>query len=396
MPRTDTDRRPARSGNDARAPETAAAGGPVAVAAIARALGADWAGDGALTVSGVAEPGQAGPDDLALAMDAKHAARLGEGRARAAVLWPGADWQALGLEAAIFVARPRYAMAGLTGLFARPLTIAPGIHPSAVIDPSARIGPGAAIGPLTVIGPGVRIGARVRIEGSATVAEGAVLGDDCLLHAGVRIGSRVRIGDRFIAHYNAVVGADGFSFVTPERSAVEAARESLTRGQQAAADRGPQHWERIASVASVTVGDDVELGACSTIDKGTVADTRIGDRTKIDNHVQIGHNVRVGADCLLCAHAAVAGSSVLGDRVVLGGQAGVADHLVLGDDVIAAGATAILSNVPAGRVMMGYPAMEMKANIAAYKALRRLPRLAKRVEELQRLLSNRKRGGTGE
>jgi UDP-3-O-[3-hydroxymyristoyl] glucosamine N-acyltransferase len=356
---------------------------------IAAALGAEFEGDGDWQVGRAAEPAEAGPDDLALAMDTSYAEGLSNGAARVAVLWPGADWQAMGLAGAIFVRRPRFAMARLTGLFDTPPDIAPGIHASSVIGDDAVIGDGAAIGPFVQIGSGVRIGRNARIEGHVTIAAGAVVGDDALIHSGVRIGAGVSIGDRFIAHYNAVIGSDGFSFVTPEPGSVERARATLGADSRAKA----QSYVRIASNGSVRVGDDVEIGACSTIDKGTVANTIVGRGTKIDNHVQIGHNVRTGKDCLLCAHAAVAGSSVLGDRVVLGGQAGVADHLVLGDDVIAAGASAILSNVPKGRVVMGYPAMKMDLNIDAYKALRRLPRLLEKLRLAQKSVSSD--GGTG-
>lgn len=350
---------------------------------IATALGAEFAGDGSLKINRAAEPGKAGPDDLALAMDKAYAADLTKGQAKAAVLWQGADWQALGLQSAIFVTRPRAAMAGLTGLFSQAPEIAPGIHPTAIIDPTANLGPGAAIGAFTVIGARAKIGANARIMSQVTIAEDVTIGADCLIFSGVRIGSRVQIGSHLIAQYNAVIGGDGFSFVTPEAGAIEAAK--ATHSSTAAAKA--QAYLRIHSVGSVKIGDHVEIGSASTIDKGTISDTEIGDGTKIDNHVQIGHNVKIGKDCLLCAHAAVAGSSVLGDRVVLGGQAGVADHITLGDGVIAGGASAILSNVPAGRVVMGYPAMKMDQNIEAYKALRRLPRLFAKVEELQKRLS---------
>ncbi len=366
---------------------------------LARALGGEHVGNGAFRVKRAAEPEQADADDLALAMDARYAEALGRGKARAAVLWPGADWRALGLEAAILVARPRLALAGITAAFAHPPEVAPGIHPSAVIDPSAEIGADVSIGPLCVIGARARIGDGARLLGQVTVAEDARIGRDALLFNGVRIGSHVVIGDRFVAHYNVVVGGDGFSFVTPEPSRVEEVRASILRNPGAAGDgagdtaadraRGQEgaHHVRISSNGAVRIGNDVEIGACATVDKGTVADTVIGDGTKIDDHVHVGHNVRVGRDCLLCGQSAVAGSTRLGDRVVLGGQSGVADHLVVGNDVIAAGGTAILSNVPAGRVMMGYPAMPISRNIESYKALRRLPRLLARLEALQKKLS---------
>ncbi|MCB1369030.1 MAG: UDP-3-O-(3-hydroxymyristoyl)glucosamine N-acyltransferase [Rhodobacteraceae bacterium] len=350
---------------------------------IATALGAKSAGRVDLSVSRAAEPASAGPGDLALAMDPTYAEDLAKGSARVAVLWSGADWKALGLEAAIFVTRPRYALAGITAAFERPPEMPPGIHPTAVIDPSTSIAPDAHIGPFTVIGAHVVIGEKVRIEGQVTIAEHARIGDNALLHSGMRIGSRVVIGNNFIGHYNSVIGGDGFSFVTPEPGAVEEARREFRISGSAR----PQSYARISSNGSVRVGNDVELGVCSAIDKGTIADTFVGDGTKIDNHVQIGHNVRLGRDCMLCGHTAVAGSAVLGDRVVLGGKAGVIDHLVIGDDVIAAASTMILSNVPAGRLMMGYPAMPLERNVESYKAIRRLPRLVQKVADLQKQVS---------
>ncbi|WP_025312959.1 UDP-3-O-(3-hydroxymyristoyl)glucosamine N-acyltransferase [Roseicyclus elongatus] len=349
---------------------------------IAAALGAEALGAAELLVTGVAEPSAAGPDDLALAMSARYAAGLAEGQARAAVIGPDMDWQAFGLQAAIVAPRPRYAMAHVTAAMDPGPQIAAGIHPSAVIDPSAQIGPGAAIGPLVVIGAGVRIGARARIAPHVSIAEETVIGQDALLHAGVRIGARVRIGDRVIVQAGAVLGGDGFSFVTPEKSRVEATRESLGRAE--ASDTAAQSWTRIHSLGGLVIGDDVEIGANAAIDRGTVAATEIGSGTKIDNLVHIGHNCRIGRDCLLCGQVGFAGSATLGDRVVLGGQCGVSDNIVIGDDVVAAGATKIYSNVPAGRMLMGSPAVRMETHVEMYKALRRLPRLAKTVAEMQK------------
>jgi len=347
---------------------------------LAAALGARLEGDGTLTILRAAEPHMAGPDELAMAMSPAYAARLTEGRARAAVLHDGADWRALGLDAAIFVPRPRYAMAGLTAALDPGPDLAPGVHPSAVIDPTAELGPGVSVGPLTVIGPRARIGAHSRIAAQVTVGAQAVLDQGALLMPGVRIGERVRIGARFIAQPNAVVGGDGFSFVTPERGRVEEVRATL--GQVAPGTA--QSWVRIHSLGAVVIGDDVELGAGATIDRGTIRDTQVGSGTKIDNLVQIGHNVIVGRDCLLCAQAGVAGSTVLGDRVVLAGQSGVADNLSVGDDAVITAGTKVLSNVPAGRVMAGYPAVTMESHLAIYKAQRRLPRMAETLAELQK------------
>ncbi|WP_430448913.1 UDP-3-O-(3-hydroxymyristoyl)glucosamine N-acyltransferase [Rhodophyticola sp.] len=353
---------------------------------IAAALGAEALGAVDLEVTGLAEPARAGPDQLALAMSEKFLADLSKGAARAAVLGAGSDWQALGLKAAIIAPRPRYALAGLTAAMDRGPGIAAGVHATAVIDASARIGAGAAIGPFVVIGPGARIGANARIDAHASIGAEAAIGDDAVIHAGVRIGARVRIGDRVFIHPGAVIGGDGFSFVTPEKSTVERARETLGK---AAAPAASQSWTRIHSLGSVVLGDDVEIGANTAIDRGTIANTEIGDGTKLDNLVHIGHNARIGRDCLICGQVGSAGSTVIGDRVVLGGQCGLSDNIVIGDDVVAAGATKIFSNVPSGRMLMGSPAVKMDTQVEIYKAMRRLPRVMKTVEALQKAVFNR-------
>ncbi|WP_227286139.1 UDP-3-O-(3-hydroxymyristoyl)glucosamine N-acyltransferase [Boseongicola sp. H5] len=353
---------------------------------IAAALGAEALGAVDLEVTGLAEPARAGPDQLALAMSEKFLADLSNGAARAAVLGAGSDWQALGLKAAIIAPRPRYALAGLTAAMDRGPGIAAGVHATAVIDASARIGAGAAIGPFVVIGRGARIGANARIDAHASIGAEAAIGDDAVIHAGVRIGARVRIGDRVFIQPGAVIGGDGFSFVTPEKSTVERARETLGK---AAAPAASQSWTRIHSLGSVVLGDDVEIGANTAIDRGTIANTEIGDGTKLDNLVHIGHNVRIGRDCLICGQVGSAGSTVIGDRVVLGGQCGLSDNIVIGDDVVAAGATKIFSNVPSGRMLMGSPAVKMDTQVEIYKAMRRLPRVMKTVEALQKAVFNR-------
>jgi len=352
---------------------------------IAAALGAEAFGALDLIVSGVAEPAAAGPSDLAMAMRPSFAAALSQGRARAALIGAGMDWQALGLEAAIIAPRPRLAMAGLTQAMDQGPMIAAGIHPSAVIDPTAQIGAGAAIGPFVMVGPGAVIGARARIASHVSIAEGAHIGDDALILQGARVGARVCIGHRAILQPNCVIGADGFSFVTPEPSQVEKIRDSLGQDDGAVT---AQSWRRIHSLGSVQIGDDVEIGANATIDRGTIADTVIGDGTKLDNMVHVGHNCRIGRDCLLCGQVGIAGSVKIGDRVVLGGQTGVADNLEIGSDVVTGASTIILSTVPPGRALLGYPAVRMETQVEMYKGLRRLPRLAKAVAELQKAVFN--------
>ncbi|ETX14391.1 UDP-3-O-(3-hydroxymyristoyl) glucosamine N-acyltransferase [Roseivivax halodurans JCM 10272] len=353
------------------------------VAEIAHALGLEAAGDDSLEIDGVAEPADAGPRQLAMAMKPEYAEKLGQGRARAAMLWDGADWQGMALDAAILAPRPRYALSALSAMMDPGQGYTAGIHPMSSIDETAKLGRNVSVGPFSVIGPGVVIGDDSVIGPQVLVGQDTRIGEGALLHAGAKIGARCTIGARFIGHFNCVVGNDGFSFVTPEASGVEKARESL--GDQGEAKGQP--WARIASLGGVTIGDEVEVGAAAAIDRGTVRDTRIGNGTKIDNQVQVGHNTVVGEHTLLCGQVGIAGSVTIGDFVVLAGQVGVSDNIRIGDNVICGGSTIVLSSIPAGRVMLGYPAMKMDQHLEVYKALRRLPRMARDVAELRKAVS---------
>ncbi len=344
------------------------------IAEIATALAAEAAGDLSLRVTRAAEPAAAGRDALALAMDPKYAGGIAQGQARAALLWPGADWQAMGLQAAIFAPRGRLAMAGLTRLMDAGPGIAPGVHPLTVVDATATLGEGAAVGPFVTIGPGAIIGPRARIAAHVSIGGGACIGADALILTGAVIGAGVTIGDRFICQPGAVIGSDGFSFVTPEKSGVEEIRETLGKRDEIRA----QSWTRIHSLGAVTIGEDVEIGANCAIDRGTIRDTTIGSGTKLDNLVHVGHNVQIGRDCLICGQVGIAGSARIGDRVVMAGQCGVNDNIFVGDDVIAGGASKMFTNVPSGRVILGYPAVKMDTHIEMQKALRRMARPAKK------------------
>ena len=314
-----------------------------------------------------------------------YAEGLGQGAAKAAILWQGADWQSFGLQAAIFAGHGRYAMADLTTLMDRGAEIAPGVHPTAVIDPTAEIGDGAAIAPFVVIGPRAKIGPGARLGPHVSIGRDTVIGANVRLDAGVRIAHEITIGDNFIAHSGVVLGADGLSFVPPEGLDIEVTRRTLGEGHKIWPG-GPAPWRRVHSLGTVEIGDDVEFGANSSADRGTIRATKVGRGTKIDAQVHLGHNVVVGEDCLLCSGVGIAGSTRVGNRCVLAGQVGVNDNITIGDDVIAAGASKIYTNVPSGRVIMGSPAVKMDTNIETYKALRRLPRLIKQVAELRSLV----------
>lgn len=347
---------------------------------IAKAIGVDAQGDLELVITRAAEPQDAGPQDLAMATSAKYAQGLAKGSAQVALLWEGADWQALGLKAALFASRPRMALGGVSVLMDQGQGFSSGIHPSAVIDPSATLGEGVSVGPLSIITAGAKIGAGSAIGPHCYIGADVEIGIEAQLREMVSIGARARIGDRFRAQPGARIGSDGFSYVTPEVSGVENVRKTV--GDQG--DARSQSWLRIHSLGAVSIGDDVEVGANCTIDNGTIRDTQIGSGSKLDNQVHVGHNTRIGRDCLICGQCGLSGSVEVGNNVVLGGQCGAADNIFIGDGVIAGGATKIISNVPAGRVVMGYPAVKMETHTEIYKAQRRLPRLMRDIEKLKK------------
>ncbi len=328
---------------------------------IAAALGAEFTGDANFAVEGINHPAVAGPRELALAMEKEALVALVGSRARTAIIRSGKTVEA-DLVGTIYTDYPRYALAGLTKLFARPPHSPPGIHPTAIIDPTAQIAAPTSIGPFVQIGPGARVGARGTILGQVTIGAGAQIGTDALIHPGVRIGERVEIGDRVIIHHNASIGADGFSFAIPEPGA--------------APPPGKPPVQRIASLGTVVLGNDVEVGANSCIDRGTIEATTIGHGTKIDNLVMVGHNTQIGRGCLIAGHVGISGSCQIGDGVIVAGGVGIADHVRIGDRaIILAAAQVGGSRVAPGAVVFGYPAIPREKFIEQMKQIFRLKRL---------------------
>lgn len=337
---------------------------------LAQALGGRLVGDGSLDVARPVHPAEAdSAADLALAMDKRLVPLLAASKARAAVVPEGAEVPEGAVDGYVVIGRPRVAMAGITEAFERPVHRDPGIHPTAVIAADAVLGAGVAIGPFVVIGPRAVIGDRTAILSHCSIGADARIGADCLFHPGARIGDRVTVGERVIIHHNASIGADGFSYVTPEPGSVETAKAT---GQVGATN---QVLRRINSLGAVTLGDDVEVGANSSIDRGTISDTRIGRNTKIDSMVQIGHNVRIGENCLVCGLVGIAGSVKIGDRVVLAGQVGIGDNVSIGDDSVIAAKSGVGTDVPPRSVMFGYPAQPRDRAFAQIKNLLRLKNL---------------------
>ena len=313
---------------------------------IAQALSGRLEGDGSIDVERLVHPNRAErPTDLALAMSADAAGALLNTKARAAVICdhhrpPSAS---AGLAAVITVGEGRTALAVLTSLFDRGPGQEEGVHPTAVVAADAEIAAGASIGAYVVIGRGSRIGPRTTIMPQATIGSDVTVGADGLLHSGVRVGDGCTLGERVIVHANAVIGADGFSFA-PDLMTAAAFTAGLT-------------VRRVHSLGNVVVGDDVEIGACTTIDRATLEATRIGRGTKIDDHCHIGHNVTIGESCILCGMVGISGSVRLGDRVRLGGGVGIGDHVHVGDQAVVAAGSGVGTNVPAGEFVSGYPAL---------------------------------------
>jgi UDP-3-O-[3-hydroxymyristoyl] glucosamine N-acyltransferase len=348
---------------------------------IAAALRAEFVGDGDLVVRSINHPAAAGPDDLALAMEREALAALAESRARAAVLLRGSPAPA-GLAGALHVEHPRYALAALTRLFVARPHLPAGIHPTAVVDSTAEIALPTAIGPFVQIGAGAYVGPGATILGQASIDAGARIGADALIYPGVRIGERVRIGHRVILHNNASIGADGFSFAIPEPG-----------GRP---PPGEPPISRIASLGTVVLGDDVEVGANSCIDRGTIEATSVGSGTKIDNLVMIGHNNKIGQNCLIAGRVGVSGSCRIGDRVILAGGVGIADHVVVGDDAVVLAASQVgSSRIAPGAVMMGVPAVPKDRFFEQYRQLHRLKQLLADVAELKTRLKPAKKDAGG-
>jgi UDP-3-O-[3-hydroxymyristoyl] glucosamine N-acyltransferase len=355
------------------------------IAEIAAAIDARLEGDGAFVITRLAHPANVkGAGDLALASDPALLPIAVESGVKAIVVGEGAVVPANVFKAVLYVSRPRYAMAKLTALFAEEVKIPVGVHPTAVVEPSAKIGANVAIGPMVYVGEGAVIGENSVLHPQVYIGPKAEIGPDALIHAGVKIGQSIKIGARAIIHFNSSIGSDGFSFVTPEAGSVESAK---TTGAVGATN---QRLCRISSLGGVVIGDDVEIGANTSIDNGTIIATRIGNGTKIDNQVQIGHNVVVGENVMLCGRVGIAGSAEIGNRVVLGGAAGVADHVRIGDDAIAMGMSGIAGNVPAKSIVGGAPAkprqkmIEDQFNIGRLKGLYgKVEALMKRVDELE-------------
>jgi len=349
---------------------------------IAAVLKAELVGDGSLIVQRLVPPAMAKyPEDLVLAVERTALAALDGCPARAAVVAEGMRVPPGRFAGHLVVGRPRYALAQLTALFQPTLHAPAGVHVLAAVDPTAQLGRGVSIGAFVVVGPRAEIADGTVIMAHATIGAEAVLGPECRIHAGARIGERVRLGARVIVQHNASIGADGFSYATPEPGSIESARSG---GRIAALN---SEIARIASLGTVEIGDEVEIGACTAIDRATLGATRVGRGTKIDNLVQVAHNCTIGENCLIAAQVGISGSCRIGNRVVLAGQVGIADHVTIGDDAIIMAGSGVGRDIPSGAIMLGYPAVPREAFFEQLTEIRRLKRRGESLAALQARLA---------
>lgn len=286
------------------------------------------------------------------------------------------------LAAYITVDRPRYALACLTPLFRSRSDQAPGVHPSAVVGEGVVLGENVSIGAGAVIGDGASIGANTTIMPNVYIGERSALGDGCLIYPGVYIGHEVEIGHRVIVHPNACLGGDGFAFESAApNGAEEARRVRVETGGQI------EPLERIESLGGLRIGDDVEIGACATIDRSTLGSTVIGRGSKIDNLVQIGHGNQIGEDVVLCAQVGLAGSSKVGDGAVLAGKVGVADHRKIGTNSVLMAKSGVTRDIPDGQVYYGMPARPVRETLRQYSLISQLDEMKSRIAALEKKLS---------
>jgi UDP-3-O-[3-hydroxymyristoyl] glucosamine N-acyltransferase len=340
------------------------------LAEVARVVGGRLAGDGALRLSGVRGLDQAGPEHLSFVADSRRASQARRSRAGALL---ASSVEAAAGRPAVLVDSPLEALALWLEFSIPRQRPRAGIERGARVAATARLGRGVSVSSSATVGAGARIGARTVVGPGAFVGAGASLGEDCWLHANAVVADGCRLGNRCVLQAGAVVGSDGFGYVWD----------------------GLRH-RKIPQVGIVRLEDDVEVGANAAIDRATLGETVVGRGTKIDNLVQIGHNVVIGEHSLLCGQAGIAGSSRIGRRVTLAGQAGVADHVTIGDGAVATAQSGIVTGatVEPGALVSGMPAAPHREFLKRAAWVAKLPELARRLEALERRLAEAGPGGS--
>lgn len=330
---------------------------------LAERLGGAVIGDGGVEIRGVRPLADAGPEHLSFYHNRRYLQAARESRAGALLVASPEGFLDRNL---LVVKEPYAALAEVLGVFHPPDRPPEGVHPTAVVATGVRIAAGVSVGPHATIGARVVLGER------AVVGAGCVLGDDCevgadtLLHPNVVVEARCRVGARCILHAGVVVGSDGFGFAT-------------VKGEH----------RKVPQVGIVVVEDDVELGANVCIDRATLGETRVGRGSKVDNLVQIAHNVQVGEHCLLVAQVGVSGSTELGHHVVMAGQSGAVGHIHIAEGTVVTAKTGVTEDTAPGAMVSGFPSRPHREWLKAMAYLYQLEDLKRRVHELEQALATR-------
>jgi UDP-3-O-[3-hydroxymyristoyl] glucosamine N-acyltransferase len=340
---------------------------------LAERLGVPLHGDGSIEITGVAGIREAQPGELTFLGHPKYEVFLASTRASAIIMTglpPGRTVPILESP------HPYLTFLQALKLFAEDrLGIVPGIHPTAVVSASATLGDGVSIGPHVVVGDQSHLGDRVVLMAGAFVGGDVSVGAESLVYPNAVIREGTRIGQRVIIHSGAVIGDDGFGFT-----------------------RDGETIRKIPQIGNVEIGDDVEIGANSTIDRATTGTTRIGRGTRIDNLVMVAHNVEIGENSILCAQVGISGSAKVGRDVTLAGQVGLVGHIDVGDRVRVGAQGGVTKSIPADTEVSGYPALPHGQARRIYASMRHLPDMIRLVRELARRLDalEAKRGEGGE
>jgi UDP-3-O-[3-hydroxymyristoyl] glucosamine N-acyltransferase len=326
---------------------------------LAEAVGAKLEGDGAIDLRGVAAPERAGPHDLIYVERAKHADRAA---ASAALCVIAAENISLPGKTVLRSSQPKLTFAKAAALILEKAPIATGIHPTAIVAPLARVSASAGIGPFAVIGEDVHVGEGTQIGAHSVIGAGSWIGDNCRIHPRVTLYAGVRIGHRVEIHSGAVIGADGFGYAQGEG----------------------RYW-KFPQAGIVEIADDVEIGANTTIDRGSLDDTRVAEGVKLDNLVHIGHNCQIGAHSIMAAQVGLSGSCDFGKHVIVGGQAGFGEQCYLEDGAIIGGQSGVLGGktIRSGQTVWGTPARPLEKFKEQFAWQARLPELAARIKELE-------------